>query len=176
MRLDQQPFNSCFKGSGLPIPENGSRWISRIRRMIRRAWVRSFSTHQARSSKAATSNSKLVNDVLEGQTCLPAGCLQEAIFHGFALQQICGFSLRFDLPPEFDRDDDRGRFTALARNNLDLCVCHFFKSTSSVSWMPLPAGRTPALSRRLLPDPESGIACRARLRARSPRRRSRSSP
>lgn|SRR5665213_188979 len=49
------------------------------------------STHQARSSNAATSNSKLINGVLERQTCPPPGCLHEAIFHRFAPEQICSF-------------------------------------------------------------------------------------
>src|ERR1035438_5691302 len=93
---------------------------------MRSACVRSFSTHQARSSNAATSNSKLLNDVLERQTGLPSGCLQEAIFHCFALQQICSFPFRLDLPPELDGHDDCGRFAALAGDNLDLPVRHAF--------------------------------------------------
>ena len=53
MRLDQHPESSCLSGSGLPRPENGSRWISRTGRwisrtgrMIRSAWAELFSTHQ----------------------------------------------------------------------------------------------------------------------------------
>lgn len=64
MHLDQRPLSSRFNGSGLPAPEKGSRWMSRIRRITRSACARSCSTHQARSSNAAESNSKLLDNRL----------------------------------------------------------------------------------------------------------------
>src|ERR1019366_1226545 len=124
MRLDQQPLSSCLSGSGLPRPVNGSRCVSRIRRMMRRACVRSCSTHQARSSNAAASNSKLLNDGLKRKTGLPLSRLQKAILHLGALQQVRGLALRLNLPPEFDWDDYGGRFPALAGDDLDLSVRH----------------------------------------------------
>jgi hypothetical protein len=114
MRLDQQPLSACLNGSDLPKPAKGSLCVSRIRRIMRSACARSCSTHQARSSNAATSNSKLLNGCLEPEPGLPMRRLQQAILHGFALQQVRGFPLRLDLPPEFDGHDDCGRLAALA--------------------------------------------------------------
>src|SRR5260370_26098062 len=94
--------------------------------MMRSACVRSCSTHQARSSSAAASNSKLLNDCLEGYTLLALRGLQEATLHRFGLEQVCGFPLRFNLSPEFDWHDDCGRLTALIGDDLDLRICHNF--------------------------------------------------
>lgn len=71
---------------GLAKPAKGSRCVSRINRIMRSACARSCSTHQARSSNPATSNSKLLNGCLERETGLPLGRLQEAILHRFTLQ------------------------------------------------------------------------------------------
>jgi len=81
-------------------------------------------TNQARSSKAAASNSKLLNGHLEGETLPALFRLQETTLHRFGLEQVCGFPLRFNFSPEVDRNDDCSRFAVFVGDDLDLRVCH----------------------------------------------------
>src|SRR5260370_23635884 len=124
IRRDQQPASSCFRGSGLPIPANGSRRISRTRRMIRCACARSVVIHHARSSKASGSNSKLLKRFLEGDSFCTALGPQEALFHLRASEKISGFTLGLDLAPQFDGHDDADRLSGLVRDVLDLALSH----------------------------------------------------
>src|SRR5260370_20701786 len=100
MRLDQHPANSRLRGSGLPMPPNGLVCVSWIMRRMCNAFLRSFSTHQAKSSSAAGSNSKLRSDFFKRNSFAPALGLQETLPHDLAFQQIGGVSLGFDLPPK----------------------------------------------------------------------------
>jgi hypothetical protein len=113
-----------LNGSGLPSPAKGSGCTSRINRRTRSACARSCSTHQVRPSKAATSNSKLLNDRFEGEPRVAAGRLNKAIFHRLALQQVCRFPLLLDLAPECNGHYDCSRLAALVRNELNLCIRH----------------------------------------------------
>jgi hypothetical protein len=126
MRLDQHPESSCLSGSGLPSPEKGSRWTSRTKRTIRSACARSCSIHQAKSSNAAESNSKLLNDSLERQPVPALRRGQQALLHRLRAKQICGFPLRGDLPPQLDGDDHSSRLPGLVGNDLDVGVLHDF--------------------------------------------------
>src|SRR2546425_13291686 len=94
--------------------------------MMRSACVRSCSTHQARSSNAATSNSKLLNDGLDRKPVLALLCLYKAALHRFGFQQIRCFTFRFNFPPELDGHDDGGRLTILVGNDLDFGARHDF--------------------------------------------------
>jgi len=73
-------LSSCFNGSGLPKP----------RMILKRRGV----------------NSKLLNNCLVRESSVAPCRLQKAILHRLALEQVCGFPLRRNLPPEFDGDDD----------------------------------------------------------------------
>ncbi len=98
-----------------------------INRMIRSACALSCLTHQARSSKAEASNSKLLNDCLERNSGLTLCSLCQAFPHPYALQKICCFPFGFNFPPEFNGHDHRRWFTALAGDKVDLCVHHAFR-------------------------------------------------
>src|SRR4028118_450809 len=92
--------------------------------MILSAFLRSCSIHQARSSKAAGSNSKLLADFIEGNPLGSLQCLVETLPHGFAPQKIGGFLLRHDLAPEIDRHDHSRRIPVRIRDVLDFCDSH----------------------------------------------------
>src|SRR5947207_3241102 len=137
MRFDQQPANSCLSGSGLPMPPNGSSRVSWISRMRRSAFLRSCSTHQARSSRAAASNSKLRTGFLDGETTLSVFGFQEALLHRFASQQVSRLPFGFDLMPQCDRHNDADRFALGIGNVLDaFCQARHADLPSSVSLTP----------------------------------------
>jgi hypothetical protein len=127
--LTSHPASSCHMGSGLPIPLSGSRCVSRIRRITRRASARSCSTHQARSSKPAGSNSKLLNRRLEWDSFLASLRSQKALLHSSGPQEVCGFPLGFYLMPELDWHDDGCWLTTLVGNDLDFRARHNYKFT-----------------------------------------------
>ena len=55
---------------------------------MRRACARSCSTHHARSSNAAASNSKFLNGFVKREPLLTLASLEEAALHRFRPQQI----------------------------------------------------------------------------------------
>ena len=60
-------------------------------------------------ANAPASNSKFLDGLVKGETLLTLLRPQEAAFHGFRSQEIHRFPFRFDLPPQRDRHDHRGR-------------------------------------------------------------------
>jgi hypothetical protein len=88
--------------------------------MIRSAFLRSFSTHQARSSKAAGSNYKLFARFVKRDPSLAGFGCEQAPFHGLAFEQIGGLFLRLQLPPKVNGDDHPGDVVVLVRNVLNL--------------------------------------------------------
>src|SRR5260370_37489675 len=127
MRLVQHSANSRLRGSGLPMPPNGLVCVSWIMRRMCKAFLRSFSPHQAKSSSAAGSNSKLRSDFFKRNSFAPALGLQETLPHDLAFQQIGGFSLGFDLPPRFNWHNSGHRVAVRVRNVLyGLLDCHRF--------------------------------------------------
>src|SRR5712692_9317312 len=122
MRRDQLPLSSCVRGSGFPMPEFGSRCTSRIRRIMRRAIARSCSTHHARSSKAAASNSKFLNGFLERETFLTLLRFEKSALHRVRLEEVRRLPLGFYLAPKSDGHDNGGRLAVLARDELDFSV------------------------------------------------------
>src|ERR1019366_1439224 len=97
--------------------------------MIRRACARSCSTHHARSSNAAASNSKLVNGFVQRDPLLAVLRFQEAALHGFRHQQVSCFPFRFDVAPNRDRHNHRSRLAALIGDVLDLSFRHRLQCT-----------------------------------------------
>lgn len=69
-----------------------------LSRMILGACARFCSTHHARSSNAAASNSKLLNDRLDREPFVALLGLEQTPLHGVGLRQIGRLLLRFDLP------------------------------------------------------------------------------
>jgi len=88
--------------------------------------VRSCSIHQAKSSKAEASNSKLLNDSLERKPGAALRRGQKTRFHGLRFQQVCSFPFRSNLPPQFDRHDDGGRFPSFIGDDLNVRIRHDF--------------------------------------------------
>ncbi len=131
MRRDQQPLSSCYRGSGLPRPARGWRCVSRINRMIRSACVRSCSTHHAKSSNAAGSNSKLFKRFLERDAALTLFSFQQTLSHHRTLQQVGRFDFGLDLSPQLDRYDHAEGLTVLVRNVLNTVFCQLLRSTPS---------------------------------------------
>src|SRR5260370_24359421 len=109
MRRDQAPGRSCRSGSGWPRPWNGSRWAAWTSLTILSAILRSWAIHQARSSKAAESNTKLLTDNLEGDALVASEGGEQAFSHGLTLQQVGRLLLGDDLPPEVDGQDHARR-------------------------------------------------------------------
>ncbi len=72
----------------------------------------------ARSSKAAESNSKLLNGRLEWDSILALLRSQQAVPHRLGPKQMCRFALGFDFVPEFDGHDDTGRLAILIGDDL----------------------------------------------------------
>src|SRR5438132_407983 len=134
MRREQQPANWCLRGSGLPMPRKGSPWISWIMRRMRKAFLRSFSTHQARSSTAAGSSSKFRADFLKRNPFSACLRLQKPLAHRLALEQIRGLAFRFDFPPEFNRYEYAYGFAFGVRDIVHrLLDCHGFLPCRDVS-------------------------------------------
>lgn len=65
MRFDHQPDSAPLSGSGFPVPPNGSRWVSSIRRISRLASFGFVCTQYCKSSKACTLNSKRIFHILD---------------------------------------------------------------------------------------------------------------
>ena len=86
--------------------------ISRIKRTMRRAWLRLFSIHHAKSSKPAGSNSKLLQCRIQAQAFSAAQCFRQALAHLWGTEQVGSLSFRFDFAPKFDWKH-RGGFFAL---------------------------------------------------------------
>src|SRR5438552_17093229 len=80
-----------------------------MRRRTRKAFFRSCLTHQARSSSAEASNSKLRTGVLERNSFCPVFGSTQSRLHRLALEQIGRFALGFDLVPQINRHDDADR-------------------------------------------------------------------
>src|SRR5579859_4890529 len=132
MRRDQAPATACFRGSGLPIPWNGLRSISRISRIMRSACALSFSIHQARSSKALGANSKLLKRFLEWNSFLAAHGLQKALSHLRASEKIGSLAFGLDFAPELDGHDHAHRLALFVRDVLDLAVRHRYQCTATI--------------------------------------------
>src|ERR1035438_1574045 len=97
--------------------------------MIRSACARSCSTHQARSSKAAESNSKFLNGFVERDPLLTLLCFQQAAPHRFRLQEVGRFPFGFDVAPKGDRNNHGGGLTAFIGDVLDLSIRHRLQFT-----------------------------------------------
>src|ERR1035437_5498103 len=81
--------------------------------MIRRACARSCSTHHARSSNAAASNSKFLNGFVKREPLLTLLGFKEAALHRLRLQQVSRFPFGRDVAPQRDRHNHGGRLAAL---------------------------------------------------------------
>src|SRR2546423_6994650 len=92
--------------------------MSLTRLMIRSALPRSCSTHQAKSSNAAGSNSKLLAGFIERNSFLALFGFQQTTFHILAFQKVGCLPLRFDLTPEINRDDNADRVAVFIRDVL----------------------------------------------------------
>src|SRR5882672_2117667 len=101
---------------------------------MRSALLRSCSTHQAKSSKAAGSNSKLLAGFVKADPFLTILSLQESSLHILALKQVGGFSFRFDFTPQFYWDYGGNSVALLVCHVLDFCKAHWFNS-SNYSYM-----------------------------------------
>src|ERR1035437_3066045 len=88
--------------------------------MIRRACARSCSTHHARSSNAAASNSKFFNGFVKREPLLTLLRLKDAALHGFRLQKVSRFPFGFNVAPQRDRHNHGSRLAALIGDILDL--------------------------------------------------------
>src|SRR5438876_4515568 len=91
---------------------------------MRRAIARSCSTHHARSSNAAVSNSKFLNGCLERETLLTLLRFEKAALHRVRLEEIRRFPLGFDLAPQRNGHDNGGLLAVLVGDELDLRVGH----------------------------------------------------
>jgi hypothetical protein len=89
---------------------------------IRQVRARSFSTHQAKSSNAELSNSKLLKDFLEGRPALTLLGFDETSLHRFALDQICSFPFGFDLALQSDGHNYTDRLALLIGDVLDTAI------------------------------------------------------
>src|ERR1035438_7318998 len=125
--------------------------------MIRSACARSCSTHQARSSKAAESNSKFLNGFVERDPLLTLLCFQQAAPHRFRLQEVGRFPFGFDVAPKGDRNNHGGGLTA-------------FRSGSLVDAPLLPAGGSSSFSTSGGGPFPVRIRCRAKGRSEQSRR------
>src|SRR5438876_11889960 len=96
---------------------------------MRRAIARSCSTHHARSSNAAASNSKFLNGCLEREPLLTLLRFEKTALHRVRLEEVRRFPLGFYLSPPRDGNDNGGRLAILVRNELDPSVRHQFQST-----------------------------------------------
>lgn len=145
IRLDQQPLNSCFKGSGLPMPPKGSRSICRIKSIILKAVLRSCFIHHAKSSKALRSNSKFLTNFLKRYAFFSIFSFQNTLPHIFAFQKISGFFFRFNFAPNFYRHNHADRVANRIRN-----ILNFLRHKSSTRILPKPLLKLqpPASSRR----------------------------
>src|SRR5579872_871972 len=72
------------------------------------------------------SNSKLLNDSLERKPVLPLGRRQQTLLHPLRPQEVRGFPLRGNLPPQFDGNDYSRGLPGLIGDDLDVCVRHNF--------------------------------------------------
>src|ERR1017187_10563128 len=97
--------------------------------MIRRACARSFSTHHARSSNAAGSNSKFLYGFVKREPLLTLLSFKEAALHAFRLQQVSRFPLGSDVAPQRDRHNHSSRLAALVGDILDLSFRHRLQFT-----------------------------------------------
>lgn len=78
---------------------NGSVCVSWIKRISRKAFLRSCCTHQARSSNAAGSKIKLRTCVLKRDATTPLFCLEQPLAHCRTVQQIGGLAFRHNFLP-----------------------------------------------------------------------------
>ena len=86
--------------------------------------LRTVLLHQARSSKPAGSNSKLLNRRLEWDSFPAFLGSQKARLHPFGPQEVRGFPLGFYLMPKLNRHDDGCWLTTLVGNDLDFRARH----------------------------------------------------
>src|SRR6266536_5023910 len=92
--------------------------------MMRNALLRSRSTHHAKSSKAAASNSKLLTGCLKSDPIVTLPRFQKTAFHGLTAQEIGGLSLGGNFTPQLNRDNDGYSIPLFVRHVLNLCCIH----------------------------------------------------
>src|SRR5882724_2580149 len=100
--------------------------------MMRRALLRSCSTHQAKSSKAAGSNSKLLAGFVKADPFLAILRCQQSPLHILALEQVGGFPFRLDFTPQFYWDYGGNSVALLVCHVLDFRKAHRFCSSNSL--------------------------------------------
>jgi hypothetical protein len=83
------------------------------RAMLRSAFLRFFSTHQARSSNPLGSNSKLFADFVKGDVFLAFFSVQQSFFHRFTFEKIGRLLLGLNLIPQVNGDNDTGNLVVL---------------------------------------------------------------
>src|SRR5579871_1020131 len=120
MRRDQTPPR-CFRSSGFPVPLNGVRVASSIKRRIRVAFRGSLSTQNLRSSSASAAKTKLraeLSDISKALVAAPASVQrpQDAPRIGGRTQKIRGFLERGEIA--FGQDDNCLAFLALDAKRL----------------------------------------------------------
>src|SRR5712691_10464507 len=92
--------------------------------MMRNALLRSRSTHHAKSSKAAASNSKLLTGCLKRDPVLTLPRFHQTAFHRLTAQEIGGLSFGGNFTPQLNRDNDGDRVPLFVRHVLNLCCIH----------------------------------------------------
>ena len=115
------PAAAEFMFQRLGLAKTGKRIALHIsnQSIIHSGWVRSCSSHHARSSKAAGSNSKLLNNCLEWYAFPALLRFKQSTLHRIRLEQRCRFPLGFNLAPQGDRYDYGYRFATLVGYVLD---------------------------------------------------------
>src|SRR5574341_353793 len=113
------------------------------------ACLRSFSTHQARSSNLTGSNSKFFKRGLERNAFTPIFRLKQALFHFFAFEQVGRFFFSSELTPKFNRHNHSRWRARLVRNVLNACLSHFFVYWLNPSCSTQPASKYKIFFNRL---------------------------
>src|SRR5687768_15276444 len=105
-----------------------------MRRRTRKAFFRSCLTHQAKSSSAEGSNSKLRTGILERNAFCPVFGSQQSRLHRLTLEQVGGFSLGLNLVPQINGHDDADR---IAFRIVDILERRWIVHKSALPHMPL---------------------------------------